>query len=162
MRKGILIGILAMLAVLIGAGVWFWHWLNPIFPQVTSDSGKVYAVYTYEPEEVCLVKGVDFSTATRERVEEVLKPVEIDVGASGEITTPEQAACRGASILETAMIDWTQCDSLSVAYHETAGVWVVHGMMENGESDGSVGILVLDGVTGEVLGIAEERPEYRM
>jgi hypothetical protein len=133
----------------------FEMWVPTDEGQITLDNGNVY---TYWPDDDIdsdyTVNGVNLYQASKEELAEALTDEIPAYTASGEITTSEQAAFCGATVLELAYEEWTQTSLIHLDYNEDTDVWLVHGLLEDRTSPViPLGVVALDGSTGEVIAI---------
>ena len=127
-------------------------------PAITLNNGKSYNYFEYPSEKKYWVNGIDLTSAPLTQVLRILDDDLHPMLASGTITSAEQAAYYGASILDEVFKEWTQVDEVGVFHNKTARVWVVHGVLKDRYSHANVGVIVLDATTGEVIGVTLNHP----
>ena len=140
----------------------FEMWVPSDKGQITLDNGNVY---TYWPDDDIdsnyTVNGVNLYQASKAELAEALTDEIPAYSPTGEITTSKQAAFCGATVLELAYDEWTQANTISTDYNEDTGVWLIHGMLESRESPViPLGVVALDGSTGEVIAVGLDTHTY--
>ncbi len=123
---------------------------------ITLDSGNQYTYFPYDGESDIHISvgGLNLYNASRKQLCEALTDEAPEYTASAPISTSQQAAICGATVLELAYEEWTQANLLALDYNEDTGVWLIHGLQEDRTSPViPLGVVALDASTGEIIAI---------
>lgn len=119
---------------------------------IVLNNGKSYIYFEYPSEHQCWVNGIDFMNDSISQIRSVLDTDVHPTFVSGTVSSAEQAAYFGASALDEVFEEWTEVNEVGVCHNRIANVWVIHGLLKDRYSHTDIGIVVLDAVTGDVIG----------
>ena len=127
-----------------------------MFPRkITLENGSRYRYWPVsDTDSDYWINGINLSKGTKKEIQEALTDSIPSYTPTGKITTSKQAAFCGATALELTYEEWTQANFIAIDYNDDTDIWLVHGQLESRESPViPLGVVALDGSTGEVIAI---------
>ena len=117
--------------------------------------GEHYTFFEHGYNDNWELNGIPAQTASRKQLISQLELCDPSIPDCGEICAAIEAAYYGGNALSRQTSNWTSADTIGAAYNENADVWIVHGMLPDGNDPAEAWAVVLDAETGKVLGFTE-------